>query len=166
MKMKVLSMFGLCCLLLAGCARFIVPEIGSVAEEKSRIVYDVDEKQEGVLSTKDLHLEYSLVENDNGVRFTGELAFDRSLTNSFPGMKTFFLKLNWLDASGNVLKTVDISPQFSYLSYAPDKLKINKTIESAPGSSFICFNYYGVFQGEKPDVSEEWDILLFPFTAP
>ena len=72
----------------------------------------------------------------------------------------------WLDADGYVLQTVDVSPFYSYLSYVPDKLKIDQQIEPVPGSKYISFNYYGVFQGEKPDVSGEWDIFLFPFSMP
>jgi hypothetical protein len=154
------------CLLASGCTRFIVPEIGAIAQEESRIPYMVDEKQDGILETKDLKIEYTLSERDNGTYLTGELVFDRSLTDSFPMIKTFFLKMNWLGADGQVLQTVDVTPLYGYLSLVPNKLKINKRIETVSGSAFINFNYYGVFQGEKPDVSEEWDIFLFPFTTP
>lgn len=166
MKIQILIMIFLSCFFATGCTRFIVPEIGSISEEESRVPYKAAEKQGGVLETKDLTLEYTLLESDNGARLTGELIFDRSLTASFPMIKTFFLKMNWLDVDGHVLQTIDITPFYSYLSIVPDKLKINKQIENVPGSSFINFNYYGVFQGEKPDVSEEWDILLFPFITP
>ena len=158
-------MLGLCSLLLAGCARFIVPEVGAIAEEASRIAYEDKEIQTGVLATKDLVLEYSLIQNEDETRFTGELGFDRSLTDSFPAIKTFFLKLSWLDADGTVIQTEDISPGYRYLSYPPSSLKINTKIDKAPGSKYFCFNYYGVFQGERPDVSEEWGIHLFPFTT-
>lgn len=166
MKMQILIMIGLCCLLTSGCARFIVPEIGAVAEEGSRVPYEVNEKKDGVLVTKDLHLEYSLTGSDDGAHFTGKLFFDRSLTDSFPVIKTFFLKMSWLDADGYVLQTVDITPLYGYLNQVPNRLQVNRKIDTVPGSAFINFNYYGVFQGEKPDVSEEWTIFLFPFTTP
>lgn len=165
MKIKMLVMVGLCSLLLAGCARFIVPEVGAIAEEASRIAYEDKDKQTGVLATKDLLLEYALIKNEGDTRFTGELGFDRSLTDSFPAIKTFFLKLSWLDADGTVLKTVDISPVYRYLSYPPSTLKIDTKIDTVHGSQYICFNYYGVFQGESPGVNEEWGIHLFPFTT-
>lgn len=166
MKIQILIMFFVSCLFATGCTRFIVPEVGSIAEKESRIPYMAEEKQDGILKTKDLKFEYVLSERDNGTYLTGELVFDRSLTDSFPMIKTFFFKMNWLDADGHVLQTVDVSPLYGYLSLVPNKLKINKQIETVAGSTFINFNYYGVFQGEKPDVSEEWDIFLFPFTAP
>jgi len=166
MKIQILIMIFLSCLLAAGCTRFIVPEIGAIAQEESRVPYKADEKQDGILATKDIQFEYTLSESDNGARLTGELVFDRSLTDSFPMIKTFFFKMNWLDVDGHVLQTIDITPLYSYLSIVPNKLKINKQIETVPGSRFINFNYYGVFQGEKPDVSEEWDIFLFPFSTP
>lgn len=166
MKIQILIMIFLSCLLATGCTRFIVPEIGVVAQEESRIPYKAGEKQDGILETKDVVFEYALSEKDNGVRLTGELVFDRSLTDSFPMIKTFFFKMNWLDVDGLVIQTIDITPLYSYLSVVPNKLKINKQIENVPGARFINFNYYGVFRGEKPDVSEEWDILLFPFSTP
>lgn len=156
----------LSCLLVTSCAPFVVPEIGSIAQEESRVTYVTDEEQNGTLETKDLKFEYTLSGSDNGAHLTGELAFDRSLTDSYPMIKTFFLKMSWLDVDGHVLKTVDVSPFYSYLSYVPNKLQINKRVEIIPGSSFYSFNYYGVFQGEKPDVSGEWGILLFPFSTP
>lgn len=165
-EIKMLALIGLCSLLLAGCARFIVPETGAIAEQASRIAYEDKEKQTGVLATKDLLLEYTLIKNEGDTRFTGKLAFDRSLTDSFPNMKTFFLKMNWLDADGAVLKTVDITPGYRYLNYPPNTMKIDRKIDTVHGSKYICFSYYGVFQGERPDVSEEWAIHLFPFTAP
>ena len=166
MKILKLITITICCLFVSGCTRFIVPEIGSTTQEESRIPYKGIEKQDGVLETKDLYLEYTLSANDSGTYLTGELVFDRSLTDSFPVVKTFFLKMSWLDADGSVLKTIDVTPLYGYRSSNPGKLKITKKIDTVPGGSFISFNYYGVFRGEKPDVSEEWDIVLFPFTAP
>jgi hypothetical protein len=110
-----------------------------------------------------MDLQYSLIKAEDGSRFTGELAFDRSLTDSYPVIKTFFLKMNWLDENGAVLKTIDVTPFFSHLGGAPDKLKIDKKIENIPGSKYIIFNYYGVFRGQKPDVSDDWNIIYFPF---
>jgi hypothetical protein len=166
MKTQILIMIFLSCLLATGCTRFIVPEIGAIAQEESRIPYKAGEKLDGILDTKDITFEYTLSESDNGVRLTGELVFDRSLTDSFPMVKTFFLKMNWLDVDGLVLQTIDITPLYSYLSVVPNKMGMSKQIETVPGSRFINFNYYGVFRGEKPDVSEEWDIFLFPFSTP
>lgn len=166
LKLNVLIVIGFCCLLMTGCARFIVPEVGSVASEESRIEYKAAEAQDGLFENKDLKLQYTLSGGDAQTRFTGELEFDRSLTDSFPVMRTFFFKLNWLDDEGVVLQTVDITPVFSVRTFAPNRLKVDREVPVAPGASSYCFNYYGVFQGEKPDVSEEWDIFLFPFTAP
>ena len=165
-KLNILIMVGLCCLLLGGCASFIAPEIGAIANEDNRITYKAVEVAEGALINKDIQLTYNLAGGAEQTQFTGELRFDRSLTDSFPVIKRFFLKLSWLDEEGGVLQTVDITPAYSYLHYAPNKMKIDRKIPVAPGSISYCFNYYGVFQGEKPDVTEEWDIFLFPFTTP
>ncbi len=166
LKFNLLIIIGLFCLLTGGCAHYIVPEAGSVASEESRIVYQGGDVQEGLLENKDLKMSYTLSGSDVETRFTGELEFDRSLTDSFPVIKSFYFKLNWLDGEGVVLQTVDITPHYSFRNYAPSKMKIDKTLPVAPGAAAYCFNYFGVFQGEKPDVTEEWDIFMFPFTAP
>jgi hypothetical protein len=161
--MKVWLLIALCCFLLVGCARFIVPEAGTISQVDSRIVYSDKDKQDGLFATKDMILEYSLSQEEGEARFIGELVFDRSLTDSFPVVKTFFLKMSWLDDNGAVLMTSDVTPFFSHLGGVPDKLKIDKKIETIPGSKYIIFNYYGVFRGQKPDVSDEWNIICFPF---
>ncbi|TKB06317.1 hypothetical protein [Desulforhopalus sp. IMCC35007] len=161
--MKLWSLIALCCFLLVGCARFIVPEAGTISHVDSRIAYSDEDKQDGVFTTKDMILEYSLIQEENGARFTGELVFDRSLTDSYPVLKTFFLKMSWVDNNGAVLMTSDVTPFFSHLAGVPNKLKIDKKIETVSGSKYIIFNYFGVFRGQKPDVSDEWSIFYFPF---
>jgi len=166
LQLNVLLIIGLFCLLTGGCTQYIVPEIGSIASEESRIAYEGGDLQDGLLENKDLKMSYTLSGGDAETRFTAEMGFDRSLTDSFPVIKSFHFKLNWLDGQGVVVQTVDITPFYTYRNYAPSKIKIDKTLPVAPGAVSYCFNYFGVFQGEKPDVTEEWDIFMFPFTAP
>ncbi len=89
-----------------------MPHDESLGDRHAHRVSEADEKQDGILATNDLILKYTLSESDNGARLTGELVFDRSLTNSFPMIKTFFLKMNWLDVDGHVLQSIDITPLY------------------------------------------------------
>ena len=74
--------------------------------------------------------------------------------------------MSWMDNNGAVMKTDDATPFYGHLAVAPNRLKVDRKIENIPGSKYIVFNYFGVFRGQRPDISDEWDIFYFPFEKP
>jgi hypothetical protein len=148
-------------LFLAGCKNFITPELGVIANEKSRIPL---ESGKNVYEGKDLKFTYELEAGDDIVRIKGQLSFDRGLTDSFPIVKNIFFKMSFLDGDGRVLETVDITPMFRYKSQALEPLSLKqKEFSRPPGASHFVFNYYGTFHGDTNDVTEDWDVFSFPF---
>jgi hypothetical protein len=148
----------------SGCANFITPEIGAVARKEARIPLVENGMQEGVFETNDLKISYSLSGVGERITLSGSLVFDRSLTNSFPTIESFFLRMNFLDIEGRVIETVDITPIYSRLWRAPEKLELSDSRVLPAGSKAIAFNYFGMFRGERSDDSMgNWEIFHFPF---
>jgi hypothetical protein len=144
--MKILPVFILFGILLSGCANFIKPEIGAVARQDARIDLTADGVQNGVFSTSDLVLAYSISESGDMFNISGELSFAQSVTYSFGIIKRFILKMNFLDEEGGVIETVDITPLIHSFGSVPDKTRIKHSSIRPPGASSIAFNYYGVFK--------------------
>ncbi len=151
-------------LFLAGCANFLKPEIGAIARPEARITLAEDGVQNAFWQTKDILLSYSIAQGDSTFNLSGELVFDRSLTDSFPVIKRFILKMSFLDGEGKVLETVDITPLFSSFGHAPDELKISFSRARPAAAVAMAFNYYGAFRGSSEEMGgASWDIFYFPF---
>ncbi len=163
--LSVCMLFGV--LFLSGCANYLKPEIGAIARKDARIELDKKGVQDGLWTTNDLSLTYSYSQSGNTFDFSGVLSLDRSLTDSFPVVKRFSLKMNFLDGEGRVLDTVDITPMFSYSGVVSDHLKIQSISSFPAGTSFLAFNYFGIFKGGGGGGDErgggDWDIFYFPF---
>jgi hypothetical protein len=153
------------CLPLSGCGNYVQPDLGAVAREDSRIALDASGIQQGTFKHKDVTVEYTIEGDGEGSEFTytGTLSFDLSLTATFPIIRKFAIKLNFLDSDGRVLEVVDVTPFFATFKSAPDTLTARKTGIRPPGSTQIAFNYYGVFKGEFSDITEDWNIFYMPF---
>ncbi|MGB3221727.1 MAG: hypothetical protein WBB23_02910 [Desulforhopalus sp.] len=162
--MKILPVFILFSFFLSGCANFIKPEIGAIAREDARIDLTADDMQEGVFSTSDLVLAYSISESGDMLNISGELSFAQSITYSFGIIERFILKMNFLDEEGRVIETVDITPLINSFGGVPDKTRLRHSSVKPDGASSIAFNYYGVFKGDAPEMGgDTWEIFYFPF---
>lgn len=151
-------------LFLSGCANFLKPEMGAIARPEARIALTENGVQDALWQTKDMVLSYSIAQSDSAFKLSGELVFDRSLTDSFPVIKKFIFKMSFLDGEGRVLETVDITPLFSSFGYAPDELTIKFSGVRPAAAIAIAFNYYGAFKGSDVEMGgATWDIFYFPF---
>lgn len=160
----VLLWFGIVC--LAGCANFINPEIGAIARPDARIELVAEGVQNAAWTTRDLTLTYSYTETGDAFNLSGTLSFDRSLTNSFTFVKTFFLKMSFLDSDGRVLETTDITPMISSFTGIPNEMPFKRAIAQKPAAATaIAFNYFGVFRsGNHEEMGGDgWEIFYFPF---
>jgi hypothetical protein len=163
----LLLVFFLPGLTLSGCANFIKPEIGATARQDARINLHGDGAQKGLFTTKDMDVSYTLSQAGNTCNLSGTVDFDRSLTDSFPNIARFNMKMSFLDAAGKVLDTVDITPL--YRSFGPvydGGLTIKRSCVKPPGAAAIAFNYFGEFKNyadERGAGGSKWIISYFPF---
>ena len=139
-----LSVLSLGVLFLAGCAGYLKPEIGAIAQPEARVQLMAEGVQGAAWKSKDLTLAYSYTESGNIFTFSGSLSFDSSLTNSFNSIKTFSLKMNFLDKDGRVLETTDITTLSNYLGTIPDELPVQTSASKPVDAAGIAFNYFGI----------------------
>lgn len=153
----------LCSLLLGGCVQFIKPKVGSLAHEDARVAFTADGVTTGTLERQSLRIDYTMSVSGSDMNFSGTLTFDRSLTDSFPVIRSFFLNINFLDDTGAVIATQNITPMFSYQSDVKEKKPLSYSGPIPQGATGFAFNYYGIFRGDMPNMSETWDISYTPF---
>ncbi|MGB3209682.1 MAG: hypothetical protein WBB19_03160 [Desulforhopalus sp.] len=164
-RTKVLVVLMLTTLLfLSGCANFLQPEPGTIAQEEARFELTEGGLQGAVLDTNELRLVYSVSESGDMFNLDGTLTFDRSLTDSFGVINRFFFKMSFLDGDGRVIQTVDITPLFRSFSYVWDQLQVKESLVKPEGAVFIAFNYFGEFSGSADEMGgDEWEIFYFPY---
>ena len=150
---------------LSGCASHIKPEMGAIAQPEARIELLAAGVQNAAWAHRDVSLAYSYTESAGVLNFSGTLRFDRSLTDSFGIVKSFSLKMSFLDKDGRVLQTTDITPLYRYLGAVPDELAVRASIAKPAEASGIAFNYFGIFKsgGKDETGGDTWDIFYFPF---
>jgi len=150
-----------CC---AGCAFSLFPQPGAVAQKDSRIALLEGKTQSGTIETDDLQLNYALKIANAGYSLTGAVDIKPSITMSFDRVKSLFIKMSFLDDSGAVLQTVDVTPLVSRYNATPEKLQLNSSGALPAGARAVAFSWYGSFYSGMVDVSGSWDIHYFPFT--
>lgn len=158
-----LTLFTVVILLLSGCAKFIVPEVGRVAKPEAIIALDESGVKDAMWQTDYLTLTYSISESGDTLRYSGDLDFHRRLTDTFNVMRSFFLKMSFVNVQGQVISSVDIGPLYSVGNVIPTNLAVEKSFTKPAGTTGIVFNYYGVFGGDSMDVGDRWEIFHFPF---
>jgi hypothetical protein len=150
-------------LLLSGCANYLQPELGAIAKQGARVELVKNGVQDTSWITKDLDLTYSYSESGNTFNLFGRLTFDRSLTDSFPLIRRFIIKMSFLDGEGRVLETINITPLFGHMFVAPNYLTIKSSSIRPMGARSIAFSYFGVFVMNDNEMPDERVIFCFPF---
>ena len=150
-------------LLLSGCANDMTPQTGAVARPEDRFELVQGGVYDGDLSTDNLNMTYSLTESGDTYTLSGSLSFNGSLTDSFPLVQEFILKMSFLDGEGRVLETVDISPLVDF-HLAPSQIPVQASGARPAGAKAIAFNYFGQFRGRDTAIGgDTWDISYFPY---
>jgi len=150
-------------LFCAGCANFLKPETGAVARPEARIALPEKAVQKEAFTAGDVTIVYSLAGVGEQFALSGTLVFAQSLTNSFPNITKFWLKMSFLDGEGRVIETIDITPVFGSFGRVPEKLDFRAARVAPPGSKAIAFNYFGEFRSNSREPGDTWEIFYFPF---
>jgi hypothetical protein len=150
-------------LLLSGCAGDMTPQTGAIARPDDRFDLVQGGVYDGDLNTNNLEMTYSIAESGTAYRLTGSLSFSESLTESFPIVQVFILKMSFLDGEGGVLKTIDISPSIDF-DVMPGQIPVTASGTTPAGASAVAFNYFGQFRGRETAIGgDTWDISYFPY---
>ncbi len=170
MKNSVVDMTGvlLICiglLFFSGCVNYLRPELGTVARVDARVPLVDDQVSDAVLKTKDLQLEYTFSGDGETFEISGKLLFDRSITASYPMLRRFVMRVNFLDARGVVIESVSIAPNINTHNEVPDVIQLRSSGIKPPGVAAIAFNYFGTFSSAtlRSGGDESWEAFYMPF---
>ncbi len=148
---------------VSGCVSFITPHLGSVAEEDSILKIDSLGVEQKEWKTDDLQLNFSALKTGNNIELTGDLIFNAMVTNTYNKIRTFNVKMSFVDNQNKVLSAMDITPMLPAYGLAPDKVKFQVQTQVPQGAEAIVFNYYGVFFGDEGRLGET-EVFHFPFS--
>lgn len=157
-----MTIVALAMLLLAGCAGFLRPQLGAVANKEARIALAGAHPQ-GLWETGDLKVNYTLTAKDGTCSLEGKLVVSDSIGNSFPTIAKFFFYISFLDHDGRVLETVDISPVIPTFGSIPASLPLRMTRALPAQATSFVFHYYGSFRANPLREGGAWEIHHFPF---
>ncbi len=159
----LLVCFGL--LFLSGCVNYLKPELGAVARVDARVPLVDDQISEAVLKTKELQLEYTFSGEGETFEISGKLKFDRSITASYPMLRRFVMRVNFLDAGGAVIGTAGIAPNINSSNEVPDIIQLRATGIKPTDATAIAFNYFGTFisSTHRNGGAESWEVFYMPF---
>ncbi len=132
-------------LLLSACVKYLQPDMGAVALDDARVPFVDGRINDAVLATKDLRLEYTLSGNGDTFDITGKLMIDRAILSSYPVLRRFVLRVNFLDAEGIVIGAQDITPNLGSYNTVPDVVPLRADGALPSGTVAIAFNYFGTF---------------------
>jgi len=149
---------------VTGCALSLFPQPGAVAHKENRVGIVEGKTQNGTVGNDDLVLNYSLTAAQDTYSLSGTVEIQRSITMSFSSTKSLFIKMSFLDASGTVLQTVDVTPLVPRYNSIPEKMEMKRSGQLPAGAQAVAFSWYGSFYSGRADVSGSWDIHYFPFT--
>lgn len=147
---------------LSGCANFLKPEAGAVADKEARITL-AGAVPAGIFATADMRVTYSLEQKGEVCTLSGKLVFDRSISDAFPTITRLFFYLSYLDDAGKVIETVDISPVIHTFGAVPDSLPLKFAGVRPAGSKALAFHYFGGFRASPSKEGDQWEIYHFPF---
>lgn len=150
-------------LLMTGCATFLRPEPGMMATTKEERIALVEDRVKGIWAAGEVDVSYSLSCKGGRCSLDGQLEFDRSITNSFPLITSFFFYVTFLDGDDKVLETYDITPVIPAYGDTPASLPLKMEQQQPGGAKSMVFHYYGDFRGRAGVDGGSWTISHFPF---
>jgi len=149
---------------LPGCRNYLVPERGAVSLENARINLPEDGVNETLWEGKHLDVNYSISSKSSELVLSGTVVIHDTVLMSFDSVKQLVVKVNFLDNSGRVLGTADITPLYTAYGKVRGPLKFKTVVPLVPGTRSFTFSYFGIFIGRVDGTSgDDWEIFYFPF---
>ena len=149
--------------LLPGCRNYLVPEEGALSLENGRIDFPEDGVREALWKGKHLDILYSISRESDELVISGTVTIHHSVLMSFDTVEKLLVKFNFLDSSGRVLGTADITPLYISYGQVGGPLNFKTATAFVPGTSSFAFSYFGVLFGRLVELSDGWEIFYFPF---
>ena len=140
---------------------------GAWVEEKNRIPVLADGPQEGSWQTRDLAIEYELLQQDNTIQISGVVIFEGHHTSNFSTLEYLTIYIHALDSNGIALETKAVKTfGHRFLFLAPGKLSFDGDFEMVADVDIIAvsFSYSGTVESGGGDAG--WDFWKVPRRKP
>ena len=148
---------------LSGCRNYLVPEVGALSKEYARIDFPEDGVERALWKGKHMDVHYSISQKSGGFAISGTVTIHDTVLMSFDNVEQLVVKFNFLDNSGRVLGTADITPRYSTYEKVDGPLDFKTVAAPVPGTSSFAFSYFGTFFGRLDESVDDWEIFHFPF---
>jgi len=148
---------------LSGCRNYFVPEVGALSKENARIDFPEDGVEGALWKGKHMDVYYSISQKSGEFAISGTVSVHDTVLMSFDQVEQLVVKFNFLDNSGRVLETADITPRYSTFVRVDGPLDFKTVVASVPGARSFAFSYFGIFFGRLDESSDSWEIFHFPF---
>ncbi len=149
--------------LLPGCRNYLTAEVGALSLKSDRIDFPKDGVKEALWKGKHLDVHYSISRNSDELVISGTITIHDSVLMSFDTVEKLVVKFNFLDSSGRVLGSADITPLYASYGQVTGPLNFKTSTAFVPGTSSFAFSYFGVLFGRLDELSDGWEIFYFPF---
>jgi hypothetical protein len=148
---------------LSGCRNYLVPEVGALSKENARIDFPEDGVEGALWKGKHMDVHYSISQKSGEFAISGTVSIHDNILMSFDQVEQLVVKFNFLDNSGRVLGTADITPRYATYDRVDGPLDFKTIATPVPGTSYFAFSYFGTFFGRLDESSDSWEIFYFPF---
>lgn len=151
---------------LSACAATNMSNVGRIVQKREKIAIGDQKTSTGQWQTNNVSLNYSIDNTADAFFISGSVHISESVTASFPLGDYFYLFFNFIDNSGTVISTHNISPLIRFRTEVADQLPFSNTLEKPADAVFFAFSYVGNFKGANTGDENmgDWPIYYRPFT--
>jgi hypothetical protein len=152
--------------ILSACIATSMSNVGRTAHKKEKITIEDKKTSTGQWQTNNVSISYSIDNVPDNFTISGSVHISESVTASFPLGDYFNLFINFIDSSGTVISTHNISPLVRYRTEVAEQLPFTSTLVKPADAVFFAFSYIGNFKSASvgEDNLGDWMIYHRPFT--
>ncbi|MGB3209794.1 MAG: hypothetical protein WBB19_03720 [Desulforhopalus sp.] len=115
-----------------------------------------DTSPNGIWQGKEVSISYRIESYKPVFSLSGTLYIDSSVLMSYPVIRSFFVKIHFLDGEGKLLEASPVRINFSHQSFAEEDYSLSFSEEISAQAEAFTFSYSGRFSdyGERyPDTT-------------
>ncbi len=157
MKRKILrTVIPLLLLLISisGCSGYLAN--GHLRDNAIQPVSLSESSSAGIWQSKDIVISYTIHSQKPVFSLSGTLSIDSAIVMSYPVVRSFFVRIHFLDADGNLVDSDLLPLDYSLYNFADQQSSFRLSRQIASRVAAFTFSYSGTFSdyGEKfPDTT-------------
>jgi len=141
-------------LIISGCSGYLTT--GHLRDNTIPPVAFSKTSKGGIWQSKDIVISYTIHSLQPVFSLSGTLSIDSAIVMSYPVVRSFFVRIHFLDADGNLVDSSLLPLDFSLYNFADQQSTFRISREIPSRVTAFTFSYSGTFSdyGEKfPDTT-------------